>query len=44
MNNSAAEMFLKRVEVLVTVEEGMPLGQTEGGDQAVDGFANCMAT
>jgi hypothetical protein len=44
MNNSEAEMFLKRVEVLVTVEEGMPLGQTESGDQAVDGFANYMDT
>ncbi len=36
-------MFLKRVEVVVAMEEGMPLGQTESGDQAVDGFADCMA-
>jgi hypothetical protein len=29
-------MFLERVEVVVAVEEGMPLGQTESGDQAVN--------
>ena len=43
MNNSKAEMFLERVEDVVAVEEGMRLGQTESGDQAVDSLADRMA-
>ncbi len=36
-------MFLERVEIVVAVEEVMPLGQTESGDQAIDGLADRMA-
>ena len=43
MNNSKAEMFLERVEVVVAVEEVMPLGQTESGDQAIDRLADGVA-
>jgi hypothetical protein len=36
-------MFLEQVKVVVAVEEGMSLGQTESGDHAVDGLADRMA-
>ena len=43
VNYSEAQMFLERVEIVVAVEEGMPLGHTEGSYQAVDGLADRMA-
>jgi hypothetical protein len=43
VNNSKAEIFLERVEIMVSVKQGMALRQTESCDEAVDGLPNRMA-
>ena len=35
-------MLLGWIEVMVLVEQGVPLGQTEGCDQTVDSLADGM--
>ena len=36
-------MLLERIKIMVSVKQGMPLHQTKGCDQAVDGFADRLA-
>ena len=43
MDDLEAEVFLECVEVAVAVKKGMTVGDAECGDEAVDGFADCVA-
>jgi hypothetical protein len=43
VDNRQAEELFEGVEVAVTVQERMPLGQAEAGDETVDRFPHCSS-
>jgi hypothetical protein len=44
MDDGQLEELLERIEVSIAVEQRVMFGQTEGGDQAVDGLSHRMTT
>jgi len=41
MGHAKPQMPLTGIEVAVAVQQGVAVGESEGGDQAGDGFADC---